>query len=125
MIKILLFILMLFISTAANATEGFIIDSLEEAQRLSDSTGKSVLLILGAESCFHCERLKTDILTDQIPDSDRYIICYLGLDENPDLKKKYSVSMIPDSRILKKNKTITTIKGYDRTKYSKWLKNAE
>lgn len=103
--------------------EGFILDSLSEAKKLSESTRKPILLIFGSESCPHCHHLKDDILGNKIPSADQYIVCYLNI--NKDLKKEYSISAIPDSRILKKDKEIATMKGYERNKYEKWLKDVK
>lgn len=103
--------------------EGFILDSLTEAKKISESTKKPILLILGSESCPHCHHLKDDILDNKIPSTDQYIVCYLNI--NKELKKEYSVSIIPDSRILKKDKEIAAIKGYERSKYEKWLKDVK
>ena len=122
--KTILSTILSLISCVALA-DGFILDSLTEAKKLSESTGKPILLIFGTESCPHCEFLKNDLLDNKIPSADKFIICYLGLDKNKDLKKEYSVSMIPDSRVVKKNKETSSIKGYDRTKYEKWLKDVK
>ena len=122
--KTILSIIFSLVSCAVLA-DGFILGSLAEANKLAESTGKPVLLILGTKSCPHCEFLKNDLLKSKISSADKFIICYLGLDKNKDLKKQYSVSMIPDSRILKNNKEISSIEGYNRTKYEKWLQDAK
>lgn len=120
MIK-LFFMLLLMIPVSQAFGEGFILDSLPEAKQLSESTGKPILLIFGSTSCPHCHHLKDDLLSNKISGADQYILCYLNT--NQDLKKEYSISMIPDSRIISKNKEVRSIKGYERSKYEKWLKN--
>jgi thioredoxin-related protein len=119
MVKIiyLLFFLAVLV-TVVSANDSFILDSIDETQRLSHLTNKPALIIFGSDSCRFCNNLKQDILTKKLsPTIDRYIICYIDIDKNPDLKTKYSVSMIPDSRIFVNNKQTSIIKGYSKDTY--------
>jgi thioredoxin-related protein len=112
------------LSTIVSANDSFILHSLTEANRLSATTKKPVLLIFGSESCRYCNMLKKDILIYELsPSIDKYIVCYIDTDKNPEFKNKYNVSVIPDSRILSHNKEIRKNKGYSKYKYIKWLNN--
>jgi len=48
----------------------------------------------------------------------------VDVDNNPQLKKSYQVSSIPDSVYLSKNKVKSRRKGYnDLSNYLRWLKS--
>lgn len=105
---------------------GFILDSLDEAKQLSKSTQQPILVIFGSENCSFCTQLKNDISNGQLTTAlDPYIICYIDLKENEKYKTEYRVSIIPDSRILSKNKETSKATGYTKEKYIEWLKNAK
>lgn len=105
---------------------GFILDSLDEAKELSKSTQQPILVIFGGDNCSFCNKLKNDISNGQLTTAlDPYIICYIDLNNNPSYKEKYSISIIPDSRILSKDKETSKATGYTRDKYIQWLKNAK
>lgn len=125
MVKIiyLLFFLAVLVTTVS-ANDSFILDSIEEAQRLSKLTNKPALIIFGADYCKFCNSLKDDILNKKLsPTIDRYIICYIDIKLNPELKDQYGVNMIPDSRIFSNTKEIRRVKGYSKNNYLKWLNN--
>lgn len=124
MIRLFLATILWFASSPILA-EGFIIDSLQEAQKISESTNKPILVIFGTESCTYCGYLKRDILHNKLPETDEYIICSINIDKNENLQKEYKVSAIPDSRIFRRFKETGSIKGYDRPKYIKWLTDAK
>lgn len=114
------------IMTAASANDSFILTSFKDAKFLSESTGKPIILIFGTNNCRFCTKLKSDLFSEPLKSAtDKYIICYLDLDDNPELKQEYKVSIIPDSRILKNNKQTSKIKGYSPENYYNWLKNNE
>jgi thioredoxin-like negative regulator of GroEL len=97
---------------------------LDEAESLSKTTRKPVLLILGADYCAYCHKLKDDLLNTDLKDSvDSYIVCYIDIEKHHDLKAKYSVSILPHSRITKIDGSVRSIEGYSKTLYQKWLKN--
>lgn len=125
MIKIIYLIFFLSVLlTIASANEKFLLSSLDEALILSNDTKKPILLIFGAEYCVHCGRLKHDVLSKDFENFiDKYIVCYVDIQTNSDLKKKYGVSVVPDSRIIKSDQTISSIVGYSKNAYQKWLQN--
>ena len=108
--------------TTVLANDGFILDSIDATHRLSRETGKPILIIFGADDCKFCNALKQDILDNNLsPEIDKYIICYIDIKKNPELKNEYAVSVIPDSRILINGKETNRTKGYSKTNYMKWL----
>lgn len=110
--------------TVASANEKFLLSSLDEAHNLSKQTKKPILLIFGGDYCVHCGRLKHDLLSKEFETTvDKYIVCYIDIQNNSNLKNKYEVSTVPDSRIIKDNNTVSTIIGYSKNAYQKWLNN--
>jgi thioredoxin-like negative regulator of GroEL len=104
----------------------FVLSSLEEAQNLSKSTKQPILAIFGSDSCSFCTKLINDIDNGQLTDYlDSYIICYIDLKTNANIKNKYKVNMIPDSRIIIDNKEVSKATGYNKNEYIKWLKNVK
>ena len=122
-IMYLMFIVCILL-TALSANDGFILDSIDAAHRLSRQTGKPTLVIFGADYCKFCNALKQDILDNNLsPNIDRYIICYVDIKQNPELKERYGVSKIPDSRIFIENEEVSKMAGYFKNNYIKWLDN--
>lgn len=119
----LVMLAVIVISSTNLYAESFILDSLSEANKLSKSTNKPVLVIFGSDSCAFCVLLKKSIESDLKNDIDGYIICYLDLGKNPELKTEYQISLIPDSRIVKDDTTISVKKGFNLREYKNWLKN--
>lgn len=108
--------------TVASANDGFILSSLDEGRKLSNLTNKPLLVIFGSDNCQFCVSLKQDILDLTLsPHIDKYIICYVDLNEYPELKNKYEISMIPDSRIFIKDQQKSKLKGYSKQNYIRWL----
>lgn len=125
MLKIISLAFVLFLMSFANANEGFILNSLEEAQKLSQQTEQPILLIFGSDDCRFCNQLKIDIISNKLsPAINRYIVCYIDIKHSPELKNTYNISVIPDSLILIKQTEKFRNKGYLKDSYIKWLNNA-
>lgn len=120
--------IMIFIALASSlyADSNFMLSSFDEAKLLSSETDKPILLIFGANYCNHCAALKKDIQSSQLSQmTDKYIICYVDITENNDLKTEFGVSIVPDTRIINRGIQKHSIKGYNIQKYMLWLKNAK
>ena len=123
--SILLCILLVSLSDISKA-DFPIVDDLQVAQSLSESTGQSLVLIFGSPSCPSCVQLKQDIHDGYfLMQLDEKIVCYIDLAKHREMIKKFKISSIPDSRLIIKGKQKTVIVGYDRSSYNKWLSNAE
>jgi thioredoxin-related protein len=125
MVKIiyLLFILSTIL-TVASANDSFILTSVEEANQLSKETNRPALIIFGSDYCRFCESLKNDILSSKLtPHTDKYIVCYIDIKKNLEIKNQYNISTIPDSRIFINEKQKKKIIGYSKENYIKWLSN--
>ena len=124
--KTLMNILYLFLFIHGSVfADSFILNSLPEAQKLSQQTQQPILLIFGSESCNFCSFLKNDLDSVLKKDVENFIVCYLDIKSDPELKKQYNVTLIPDSRIISNDKTVFSIKGYNQKNYKKWLENAK
>jgi thioredoxin-related protein len=120
--RIILSLLLIFCQTSF--ASDFIVKSLPEAQQIATQTKQPILLILGSPTCVFCEKLKNDLSEPELQQhTDRYIICYVDLLNQPDYKDSYKVTSIPDSRIIKNNKQISRAQGYKKVDYINWLKN--
>ena len=114
------------IMSSLSMADGFVLDSIAEAEQLSKLSNRPILLILGSNRCVFCEMLKDEIISGDINNHiQEYIVCYIDLEKNKTLKKTYNVNIIPDSRIIKKQKITSKITGFDKKKYIKWLEDNE
>lgn len=121
-----IFLLIVLSFSVCLSNDSFIISSLAEAEKLSQSTGQPLLLIFGADYCVYCNKLKTDILKKEVgPSIDSFIVCYIDLENNPAYRKKYNLSTIPDSRIIVNGKQVSRMQGYSRSDFSKWIENVK
>lgn len=112
--------------SSLSMADGFVLDSIAEAEQLSKLSNKPILLIIGSNRCVFCEALKDEIISGVINKHvQEYIVCYIDLEKNKGLKNTYNVNIIPDSRIIKKQKTVSKITGFDKKKYIKWLEDNE
>lgn len=122
----ILFVLSLLLSLSiAFEADTFILESIDEAKKISKETKKEILLIFGSDKCVYCRMLKNDILEKKLGDKiNTYILCFIDVDKN--IREQYSISMIPDSRIIDSNNTLISInKGYEKNKYIEWIKNVK
>lgn len=125
MLKIISLLLFLSAVSIAYADNSFVLSSLDEAKILSQQTQQPVLLIFGSNDCRFCNALKEDIITNKLsPAINRYIVCYINIKDNQDLKNRYNISVVPDSLILIKQNEKFRTKGYLKDSYIKWLNNA-
>lgn len=125
MLKIINLLLFLSAVSISYAGDSFILSSLDEAKVLSERTEQPILLIFGSDDCRFCNQLKEDIINNKLsPTINRYIICYINIKDNQELKNKYNISAIPDSLILIKQASKFRTKGYMKDNYIQWLNNA-
>ena len=119
-------ILFLFISSLANAqlseTSYVIKDDYETAKVLAKETDMPILLIFSADWCGYCQQLKKDM--PNIQDIDRYIVCIIDIEINPDLKQQMGIRSLPTSVIINQANSheISRKSGYKATEYSRWLR---
>jgi thioredoxin-like negative regulator of GroEL len=115
----------MFISVLANAqvseTSYVINNDYETAKVLAKETDMPILLIFSADWCGYCQQLKKDL--PSIKDMDRYIVCIIDIEANPDFKVKMGVKSLPTSIIINQinNNEISRKIGYKISDYSRWL----
>ena len=122
MLKILIFILSLLISSQAIfATPPVFTNSPEDAFILAQEIKLDVLLVFSAEWCPACVIMKNDIHKD-LSLVENFIVCYIDFNNRPDMIKEYKVRRLPDYMIYKDNVEIKRITGYDsKEKFKEWI----
>jgi thioredoxin 1 len=99
-----------------------VLESLDEATALSNKTGQPLLVIAGAKWCSYCHKLKRDIQSEPLRSlTDRFIVVYIDIEQNPDFAAKYLVRSIPHSFIMKHGRVLSSQKGYTTSNYRVWL----
>jgi thiol-disulfide isomerase/thioredoxin len=123
--KTIAFVLACLIGGTAYARPPVFMNNYESAVKVSNDLGIDILLVFSADWCKYCKMLKKDLSASVSKDELKdLIICTINVDENTKIKKEYSVSSIPDSVYLSKNKIKSRRKGYnDLSNYLKWLKS--
>lgn len=96
------------------------VDSLEDAEVLSERTNQKILIIFSAKWCKYC-RLLSRFLKENSTLLNNYIVVIIDYDTNKDLVKQYAVRNLPDSRIINKGKELSSMVGYDKQEYIQWL----
>lgn len=118
---------MIFISTLTIPTslaDFPIVTDLQVAESLSESTGQPIVLIFGAKSCSACGLLKKDIDDGYfLMQLDSKIVCYIDVTREKELRDKYKIKSIPDTRYIVDGKQKASMIGYERQKYEQWLSN--
>ena len=97
-------------------------DDYSAAIMLAKETNMPILLIFGADWCGYCQNLKRDLPT--IPEIDKFIVCAIDIENNPELKAQMNVSSLPTSIIIDQNtnKEIIRKLGYKPLEYKGWLR---
>jgi thioredoxin-related protein len=122
-----LILLLTLFSGSVYAENKFVLNSLQDAIFISEKTKQPILLVFGSENCSFCSQLKYDIDNDKelFAAIDNYIVCYVDIDKNKELKDKYEVKPIPDCRIIKNKLQINKIIGYSKKTFLEKIKNVK
>lgn len=87
-------------------------------------TDKKLLIIFVADWCGYCKSLKKDLF--DMPSIDNYVVCLADIDNelNKDIVKHFRIKMLPTSIIVdpEAHKEIKRITGYNKEKYTTWIK---
>jgi thioredoxin 1 len=122
MVKVLIFILSLLISSQTLfATPPVFTNSPEDAFTLAQEIKLDILLVFGAKWCPACLVMKNDIHKD-LSLVESLIVCYIDFNDRPDMVKEYKVRQLPDYMIYKNNVEVKRITGYDsKEKFKEWI----
>ena len=77
------------------------------------------LIIFSADWCKYCQYLKKDLSSF---DLSEYEVEIVDVDKKNELSKKYKIQSLPTSIILYNDVEKSRMKGYEKNKYSNWLK---
>ena len=111
MIRVIVFIIAVSLFSSCIASE---YDEADKDQR--------VLLILGADWCIYCNKLKADMDT---MDLSGYEVRVFNVDHDKDISGKYRVSSLPTSIIILNGKEVSRKVGYIKSDYMKWLNSTK
>lgn len=122
--RYLLLLFLMISSSMSLADSPLFTSSLDKAKTLSKQSQKNIILVFGSSSCKYCDLLKNEINSGNLDSLlNNKIVCYIDIEEYPDLKKTYNVNMIPDSRYINKEKEQSRLRGYEKNKYVQWLES--
>lgn len=110
------------VSAISGSQTNQIVDGLNSTSNLTqalddaDAQNKTVLLLFDQESCYYCDLLKSDVLSNvnvQKELNDNFIVVDVDVNKDSQLAEKYKVVGTPMSVFLDSNsKEINRIEGY-------------
>ena len=101
--------------------EPVVIDNIGIATKQAKETNTEILLVFTADWCRYCVYLKNDLMKSMEQINSKYTVCFVDYDSNRDLARRYNVSSLPSSVILKE-KTYKKMTGYSNfTSYKDFL----
>jgi thioredoxin-related protein len=77
--------------------EEVIINDIAIAQQEAKETNTKLLLVFTADWCKYCTYLKNDLMANIDTVNEKYTVCFIDFDSNPELARKYKVTSIPVS----------------------------
>lgn len=90
--------------------------NVTEAINIADAENKAILLIFDQDSCYYCDLLKSNVLTDkevQNELNENYIVTIVEVNEYPQLAGEFQIVGTPTIVVLDSNLTETArIGGY-------------
>ena len=96
----------------------------EESLKIAKESNKKVFLLFYGEFCGPCNSIKEELMKPEVLQVlDEYVVCYVDLVKEKDLRKKYGVKSVPTFFIIDQNeKIIKKESGYKDAKYMmNWL----
>ena len=121
-LSLLVLIAVISISSVSSADSNQIVDGLNSTfdinQGLEDAqtNNKSVFLIFDQDSCYYCDLLKQDVLSDsdvQKQLNENYNVVFVDINEQYDIAADFQVMGTPTCIVIDSNgKEIARIDGY-------------
>jgi thioredoxin-related protein len=101
-----------------------IVYDFEEAKKLAQDYKRNIVMVFGAKWCGYCKDLKADIVSNNFPSLNSYIVCFIDIQNQEDITKIYIIEKIPTSILLDdKLKEWSRKVGYKKEEYELWLKD--
>jgi thioredoxin 1 len=107
----LVFLVIFVFSNYVKADPAIIVNSLEDAVVLSESTDYNILIVFGAKWCHYCVKSKEEV-HNNISKYENIILLYVDVDSNKQLKKEYDIKLLPTYLLLKDREEIKRKAGY-------------
>jgi thioredoxin-related protein len=122
MLKYILCLFAFLITAICVASQpSILVSSIDEAVSLAGEIDSVALIVFTSDSCGYCVKLKKDF--ENYPSMiENKVICYIEYDKNRSLAKKYNVKSLPYSMIIDDGHMVKEYIGYEKIKYSEWLK---
>jgi len=122
MFKCILYLFAFLITAICLASQpSVLVSSIDEAVTLANEIDSVALIVFTSDSCRYCFKLKKDF-EDYPSMIENKVICYIEYDKHRLLAKKYNVKTLPHSIILGNSHIVKEYIGYEKMKYSEWLK---
>ena len=99
------------ISAVTHVENRVLWDNIPSAMEYAKQSSKICVVIFGADWCSYCVKLKNQAIKDPKL-TNGYVICYIDIDDQPEMAKKYNVTTLPKTLYFIKDKAIKTIVGY-------------
>ncbi len=122
LVVLIILMALVCVSAISGSQTNQIVDGLNSTSNLTqalDDAGaqnKTVLLLFDQESCYYCDLLKSDVLSNvnvQKELNDNFIVVDVDVNKDSQLAEKYKVVGTPMSVFLDSNsKEINRIEGY-------------
>ena len=93
----ILFLVFMCLFVEKTFAEEVIINDIAIAQQEAKETNTKLLLVFTADWCKYCSYLKNDLMANIDTVNEKYTVCFIDFDSNPELARKYKVTSIPVS----------------------------
>jgi len=119
----ILFLIFVCLFLNKSFAEEVVINDIEVARQEAKETDTKLLLVFTADWCTYCTYLKNDLTANMEMVNEKYTVCFVDFDSNPELARKYKVTSIPAS-IAFEDKVYYKKVGYGRNflSYMQFLK---
>jgi thioredoxin-related protein len=110
-IYVLLFVLILLINKC-DAKPPIFLDNFNDAKVVSKDLKQPIILLLSADWCQYCNKLKKEI-TNNLDKFNDTTICIVDIEKYPDIAKEFKARKIPKTIVFdSKGNKLKEIKGY-------------
>jgi thioredoxin-related protein len=110
-IYVLLFVLILLINKC-DAKPPIFLDNFNDAKGVSKDLKQPIILLLSADWCQYCNKLKKEI-TNNLDKFNDTTICIVDIEKYPDIAKEFKARKIPKTIVFdSKGNKLKEIKGY-------------
>lgn len=108
----ILLLSLMFLTNKCDAKPPIFLDNFNDAKIVSKDLKQPIILVLSADWCQYCQKLKKDI-TNNIDKFNDITICIIDIDKYPEIAREFKAKKIPKTIIFdSKGNKLKEIKGY-------------